>query len=152
MRSILFTVFATALMALSSCKKEKLEGDSTILIGKWRWTETYQINNACDHDSLWNYILFDSATAPDSYEVEFYEKGKLNLYHNGGLINGNRIVFASKESLVIGPYEFKFVINTNNNPDKPMNIWVGQDSLLLDDFPKDTDGNCEEMRNHFIRG
>lgn len=61
-----------------------------------------------------------------------------------------RVVFESKNVIGNSPYEYHFVILLNKTNDK-MDVWVGQDSLLLNDFPKDTDDNRSEMFNHFIR-
>ena len=139
-------------LSVISCKKEKLEGEAAILIGTWNWTETFAIMNGCDADTSWNYVKTDSTKDGSTYHLIFEEKGKVAFYHNDGLINKNRIVFDSKESIASGPYSYKFVINANNDPDRQMNVWVGQDSLLLDDFPKDSDDACKKLFNHFIKG
>ena len=141
------------LLTLVSCKKDKLEGDSSILVGTWSWTETYTVSNHCDAEMSWNYVLTDSSETGSTYAVLFVENGKVEFYHNGGKINTNRIVFndAGKETFTSGPYDYKFEIFTNNNSDDTMRVWVGQDSLLINDFPKDTDASCEEQFNHFVK-
>ena len=63
-------------MAVTACKKEKLDGDRSILTGTWNWTETYLVNNYCSPDSLWNYQLAASAYPDNNYSLEFQERGK----------------------------------------------------------------------------
>ena len=123
----------------------------SILTGTWNWTETYRVNNYCDTDSLWNYQLIDSAKEDNSFALEFLEKGKVIFYFNDAVLWNERVVFESKNKIGNGSYEYHFVILLNNMSSNKMDVWVGQDSLLLNDFPKDTEVNCFEVFNHFIR-
>ncbi|MBC8146567.1 MAG: hypothetical protein H8E98_01110 [Bacteroidetes bacterium] len=151
MKSFRFLILFFCVIAVAACKKDKLEGDMSILIDKWNWTETYEISNYCDNDSLWNYQLIDWAQTNNKYALEFLEKGKVIFYINNGVLWKERVVFESKNVIGNGPYEYHYVILLNNNTNDKMDVWVGQDSLLLNDFPKDTDKNCSEMFNNFIR-
>lgn len=139
------------IIALVACKKDKLDGDMSILIGTWNWTETYEVSNYCDADSLWNYELIDSSQEDNKYSLEFREKGKVRFYTNDAIIWKKRVVFESQEVIASGSYAYHFVILLNNNSNDKMDVWVGQDSLLLHDFPLDTDESCTERFNHFIR-
>ena len=64
-----------------------------------------------------------------------------------------RIVFneSGKESFTSGPYDYKFEIWLNNQSSDPMYVYVGSDSMMVNDFPKDTDASCEEYFNHFVK-
>lgn len=141
-------------MTLVSCKKEKLEGDTAILKGKWNWTETYGVSNHCDPETSWNYQLVDMSEPGSTYTLEFYEKGKVYFSHNDGTIWNRRTIFDEDEQATFtsGPYEYKFEIWLNNDSKDPMEVYVGQDSMLVNDFPKDTETECEEYFNHFVRG
>ena len=151
MKSFRFLIFFFCVFAVAACEKDKLEGDMSILTGEWNWTETYKVSNYCDPESLWDYQLVDSARTGNKFSLEFLEKGRVIFYDNGGLLWNDRIVFESKDLIVDSPYEYHFVILLNNNASDKMDVWVGQDSLLLNDFPKDTDDNCTRMFNHFTR-
>jgi hypothetical protein len=150
MNSFRFLILFFCVITVAACKKDKLEGEMSILIGTWNWTETYEVNNYCDTDSLWNYQLIDSAQTDNKFTLEFLEKGKVIFYNNDVILWEKRVVFESKNVIGNGSYEYHFVILLNNTNDK-MDVWVGQNSLLLNDFPKDTDDNCSEIFNHFIR-
>ena len=150
MNSFRFLILFFCVIAVAACKKDKLEGEMSILIGTWNWTETYVVSNYCDTDSLWNYQLIDLAQTDNKFTLEFLEKGKVIFYNNDMILWNDRVVFESKNVIGNGSYEYHFVILLNNTNDK-MDVWVGQNSLLLNDFPKDTDANCSEMFNHFIR-
>lgn len=151
MNSFLFNIIVFCIISLAACEKDKLEGEMSILIGTWNWTETYEVSNYCDADSLWNYQRIDSTHANNEYALEFLEKGKMIFYTNEAVIWNERVVFESTNVVGNGPYDYHFVILPNNNPNDKMDVWVGQDSLLLNDFPLDTDDNCSEMFNHFAR-
>jgi hypothetical protein len=151
MNSFRFLIFFFCAIAVAACTKDKLEGEMSILIGTWNWTETYAVSNYCDADSLWNYQLIDSAQTNKNFKLEFQEKGKVIFYNNDGVLWNDRVVFESKNVIENGSYAYHFVILLNNKTDDKLDVWVGQDSLLLNDFPKDTDDHCSEMFNHFIR-
>lgn len=115
------------------------------------WTETYEVGNYCDADSLWKYQLVDSTQPDNTFAIEFLEKGKVIFYTNNAIIWNKRVTFESKKMIENVSYDYHFAILLNNNPNDKMDVWVGQDSLLLNDFPKDTDDMCSEMFNHFIK-
>lgn len=151
MNSFRFLIFFFCVIAVTACKKDKLEGDMSILIGKWSWTETYKVSNYCDADSLWNYQMIDMANTDNRFTLEFREKGKAIFYNNDAILWNLRTVIESKNIIVNGLYDYHIIIRLNNNTNDKMDVWVGQDSLLLNDFPKDTDEDCCQMFNHFIR-
>ena len=151
MNSFRFIILFFCIIALAACQKDKLEGEISILIGRWNWTETYEVSNHCDTESLWNYQLIDSTHANNKYALEFLEKGKVIFYTNDAIIWKERVTFESKNVIEDGSYKYHFVILLNNNANNKMDVWVGQDSLLLNDFPKDTEKKCSEMFNHFIK-
>jgi hypothetical protein len=151
MKSFIFRFLSVFLIAVPACKKDQLEGQMATLKGKWEWTETFEVRNYCDLDSLWNYQQIDYSRANNQFTMEFQEKGKLIFYHNDAVLWKERIVFDSEEQIQQNKYTDHFVILLNNNPKDRMEVWVGPDSLLLNDFPKDADQECSEMFNHFIR-
>jgi len=151
MNSFRFIILFFCIISLAACQRDKLEGETSILTGRWNWTETYEVSNHCDTESFWNYQLIDSTHANNKYALEFLEKGKVIFYTNAAIIWKERVTFESKNVIEDGPYAYHFVILLNNNANNKMDVWVGQDSLLLNDFPKDTEKNCSEMFNHFIK-
>lgn len=136
-----------------SCKKEKLEGDTTILKGEWEWTHTQEVQQYCEVEALWMFSTLDTATASSTYSIKFEEEGKMTFYHNGGKINSNRIVFntAATETYTSGPYDYKFTIWPNYKASDIMEVFVGPDSMRLYEFPKDSEYNCTEYFNHFVK-
>ena len=136
---------------MGSCKKDKLEGDAEILIGYWKWINTQALTNTCEADSLWSYSYLDSSVSSNEFSIEFFKKGKVYFIHNDGIIWKERIVFKSIEAIVTESYLFEFNIYLDNNKNDILHGFVGEDSLLLDDFPLDKDNSCENRRNHFIR-
>lgn len=148
-RIILLLISASAI--LSSCKKDKLQGDAEILVGKWNWVYTQRITNTCNSGASWVYSNFDSSSSNNNYTIEFFSKGKVEFYHNKSFLWRHRIVFEMKETIVDGPYTLRFRIRLDNREGNILEGYVGQDSLRLPDFPYDTDNSCELRYNHFIR-
>ena len=148
--SMLFS-WLLAIVLFSSCKKDKLEGDTEILKGEWSWINTQSVTNACDADSLWNYTQIDSSVSGNTFTLEFLEKGKVKFYHNDGLVWNHRIVFETKEAVSLPSYSWHFLMYLNNKSNDEMEVWVGEDSLLIHDYPLDTDEACEERFNHFTK-
>lgn len=138
-------------LTLFSCKKDKLKGDTAILKGTWNWINTQEVSNYCDADSLWQYSYIDSSDTGSTYALEFAEKGKVTFTHNGGTVWKDRIVFAEKNPINQASYSMHFIIHINNNDNNVLELWVGEDSLLVNDYPLDTDVNCKERFNHFVR-
>ncbi|MCF8299012.1 MAG: hypothetical protein K9J13_15800, partial [Saprospiraceae bacterium] len=129
MKSFRFIILFFCTIAFAACKKDKLEGEMSVLIGTWNWTETYKVSNYCDNDSLWIYQLIDSAKPDNKFTLKFLEKGKVIFYINNGVLWKERVVFESKNVIKNNPYEYHFVILLNNNTNDKMDVWVGQDSL-----------------------
>lgn len=151
MKTHFIIVLILGVFTLTCCKKDKLDGTRSILTGTWNWTETYQVNNHCADETQWNYELIDSDGSGNSYSLEFLEKGKVIFSHNDGEIWKKRIVFDTEEKIENGHYTYHFIMFLNNRSEETLEVWVGQDSLLVNDYPKDTDLNCNEMFNHFTK-
>lgn len=151
MNSIRLIIFSICVIAFAACKKDKLDDETAILIGTWNWTETYEVRNYCEADSLWNYQMVATANPDNRYSLEFLEKGNVIFYNKDAILWKERVVFESKNLIGNGSYEYHFVILLNNSANDKMDVWVGQDSLLLNDFPKDTDDYCSDMFNYFIK-
>jgi hypothetical protein len=139
------------LLLTASCKKDKLEGEAEILRGNWKWVNTQKVTNTCEADTTWSYSYIDSTAASNEYSIEFLSKGKMLFRHNGGLVFRNRIVFKSIEPIVSSSYTHKIDIYVNNDENDIMHLLVGNDSLMVDDYPLDTDNSCENRHNHFLR-
>lgn len=148
------TIFlVSVLFVVSSCKKDELKDETAILTGKWSWTQTFSVSNYCDIDTLWDIVLIDSSSSDGNYNLEFFDNGKVLFSHNGGKIWNRRIVFNAAEQQVFttGPYSYFFQINLNNRKNDILELYVGPDSMLVHDFPKDTEDECKEYFNHFVR-
>lgn len=137
--------------AMVSCKKDRLEGDAATLVGTWQWLHTEAVKNHCDDESGWLFEALENATADNQYALEFLAKGKVIFTHNEGVVWRNRLVIATVEELDGLPYDQRFVLLMNNRTEDPLELWINGDSLMLHDYPKDTDQPCEERFNYFVR-
>jgi len=67
--------FLSISIILFSCKKEKLEGEKTRLIGKWKWSYSIKKNGICNPPS-WETTLTPSTennTLTEKYRIVFYD-------------------------------------------------------------------------------
>ena len=74
-------VLAIIIILLFSCRKDKLEADKEILIGKWKWvkSEKQSYQPLAIVDTLY------SIGGHSNYSIEFYKKGKIELINNGNI-------------------------------------------------------------------
>lgn len=86
-------ILATSLVVFYSCRKEKLEGETAFLIGKWRYYYYQSTNGVIGGNSV-------SGTNQDI--IEFCKNGDINLYESSGkLIEECRL---KSIELIKGPY------------------------------------------------
>lgn len=89
----LFIIVLVLPFVLFSCKKDKLEGDRSILEGKWEWVYSVRTTSYSNGaSSAIDTITKESQSS--SYALEFSSKGKFYLIENGEVKEDYRIVFA----------------------------------------------------------
>ncbi|MBL4861491.1 MAG: hypothetical protein JKY09_00525 [Crocinitomicaceae bacterium] len=130
----LFYILAIGL-TLASCKKEKLEGNSRILEGKWKWSYSLHRhwNFATDHFDVTD---IPSSNYPDEYFLEFDRKGKVKYIKNNNEENEYRIVFkefVNECNDLSGPNCYRFAILLNNVKDHGLGGNVNQDTINCND-------------------
>lgn len=125
-------------LIVSSCRKDKLEGEKELLKGKWNWAFT--IKGSQDQtepgivfrDTIW------ADDCVDTYRLDFLEKGIVKSINNGDLFCRKRIVFSefSDVSNNSSSNLYGFIIELNGKDQKTLegNI-LGEDSI----FTKNTD-------------
>ncbi|MEX1001737.1 MAG: hypothetical protein WDZ35_06445 [Crocinitomicaceae bacterium] len=69
------------MLLMFSCKKDKLEGDSAILIGEWKWVYSNEIKNTCNPPSYQVNITPNSINS--TFKIGFLKKGKVEFFQNG---------------------------------------------------------------------
>lgn len=123
--------FLMIVMVLFSCKKNKLNGDYSILEGNWQWNytirKTYTSANSYITDTI------RSSNYQKSYAMNFAEKGKLTLFEDGEKTNCYRIVFEVFTTLgncgnITNAHTFG--IRLNNKDDQSFTGCVNSDTLL----------------------
>jgi len=122
------------LTVVLGCKKEKLEGEKSILEGKWKWSYSLHIH--------WNYATdkFDvteipSSNYPDKYFLEFDRKGKVKFLKNDEK-KEYRITFhkfGDECNDLSGPNCYRFTILLNNKKHNSFGGNVNQDTIRCSD-------------------
>ncbi|MBL4863233.1 MAG: hypothetical protein JKY09_09495, partial [Crocinitomicaceae bacterium] len=90
MRNLLYVLLIGFI--LIGCKKEKLEGEKSILEGRWKWI--YSLEEK--HNFLVGGSTYQDVSAssfPDTYFMEFDRKGKVKFLKNETIEEKYRIVF-----------------------------------------------------------
>ena len=109
-----FGLFIFSLLVLCSCKKDKLEGGSSPLIGTWDWRYTTYFNS-CSIPGSEKTTYADSVNY--SYSLRFHEKGIIEFLQNGEVIQKNRIVMDELSWYInYGTENCYYNIELNNNP------------------------------------
>jgi len=137
---------------VTSCKKEKLEGDKSILIGDWEWIFTKDIVDYCDPDFSYTQIL-TPVTELTSFQLKFLEKGKVQFFQNNQLLETNRIVFEAfypeDASDLDSTYTYFSIALDNENSD--LQGYFNDDTMIvIRDFPH-PEGYCDITTSYFVR-
>jgi hypothetical protein len=129
-----------------SCKKQKLEGDSEILIGKWNWIYSSEVNNTCNPPTWVNTL--NPANQNVSFSIEFIKKGKVIFYENSVASEKFRIkdLLFDKNNF---HYTFSMIVNSEDNNN--MSGLVTEDTLIMTQGFPFYDTQCEDYANRFIR-
>lgn len=130
-----YLVIVLTILTLSSCVKDKLEQDTLILEGTWKWNHSLEYT----YDSVNDSILVDTvwaASYPDTYALRFEEKGKVYTIKNDSDEDKYRIVLPYFKfglcSELHNSYEYK--INLNNKEDNTLEGCVNKDTIVTNDI------------------
>lgn len=128
---LIFLLIISNILSTTSCRKDKLSGDKSILEGKWRWVFTNEGVNATNHWSNKN-----PQTEGKNYSVELLSCGKIKYFENGKEIDKKRIVIAEFKS-ELHPNKapaWYFVIDLNNRKNNSLQGYLydrNSDTLFL---------------------
>ena len=128
MKSTIYICFSV-LLIFQSCRKDKLEGDKQLLIGKWRWsfTKVFYDNIGSPNDPPSDTIY--AGDCFDTYELDFLEKGIVKSLKNGKVNKRKRIVFDEHSDFTeSNPLA---IIELNNRDTKRFGIGLREDDLDL---------------------
>jgi hypothetical protein len=134
-------------LVIASCKKDKLEDGKENLIGSWNWIYTQHTSGWCQYDAF--YETETPTTVGKNYRVEFLKKGKVNYYEDDKLTERHRIVFNYFEQGADGASYFYFYLD--NNLEQGMGGSIHGDTLHFDYPLVESDPNCENYLNCFVR-
>lgn len=155
MRIYLRIALFFALIAVSACRKTKLDDEKSILAGEWRWiyTEEYVQPNAFMPSNLESIIYADSF--PKSFALHFMSKGKMERIQDSDVIK-DRIVVKTFEN--ISPTYYSIVVHGDNKEKNKLTMNLidrTTDTLIVMEFPfdkiSDANGRTYTHRNVFIR-
>ncbi len=150
-------IFILVLIGINfSCKKDKLEGDKAIFIGKWEWQYTSHRYNTCEGFSIYEDLTPESENV--TFQLEFQEKGIFILRRDNQMISTFKTKFEdflSLEKEYSDWYFFDIHFN-NNNKLRAFRGSVNADSLITDgfeDFELTYEGpeGCGGYTSYFIK-
>ena len=128
MRALLFISIS---LLLFSCKKTKLKDEYYILEGKWKWVSGTETRTVLSNGNT-VYFYHDASDYPDDYFIEFDRKGEVRFYKNDHVEISYRLVINNfSENCNNFPNCNFFGILYDNDKDKSITGFVGQDSLLI---------------------
>lgn len=134
------------------CKKDKLKGDSAILIGKWKWVET-RIEQS---GTITGTFFINPSTEGKNFSIDFLKKGCIVYYENGSKTYRKRLVlneFSSRSNQI-----YFFEIYPDNKTDDFLNGFLYDrvmDTLEIQSgYPyvnTNEDGTAKAYFNYFVR-
>jgi len=91
------------ILTLTSCKKDKLQGDYEVLVGEWEWIETIEGYSG----------LHDTPTEKGyTKTINLKEKGNYKIYKDNDKIESGRIIFKNQEDAPAYDFALEFKRNT----------------------------------------
>jgi len=154
MKHLLLTICLSTLFI--SCKKDKLEGDKEIFIGKWEWVYTNHVYGVCT-----GYPPIEETLTPETeggnYSMEFLKKGIVKYYENGIELDKDRLVFSHFSSdSYLGEDYYLFGVYLNNefyNDDYRFQGSISTDTLIVNiGYPYQSfREGCESYVSYFIK-
>ena len=136
-----------------SCKKEKLEGEKSILIGEWEWVATIGIIEYCDPDFMYS-VNLTPASEGTNYQIRILEKGVLYFYEGTDLKWKSKIQVPYFGSDCGDPYNVGFQLEMLDATTQDFYGCVGPDTLGVKcnrpDFPF-AETECEAYYSYFVR-
>jgi len=124
MRILLYISIA---LLLFSCQKDKLEGEQSIIQGKWKWIGSMETREHINSGS-WSQTFIDASNYSDNFFVEFEYKGCVNFYKNEEEEMKYRTVFRffTKQTSIFSNSYF-FSIYLNNKEDNSFIGYLNED-------------------------
>lgn len=146
MRSIF--IFFICLM-LFSCKKDKLEGESEILLGTWKWSYTYKTSYICAPPEV--YDTLNPQTENQDYSIE-WTKNSIAFRKNNAVCEEGwfQLEFISPPNLLSG-YSYSFTAYLKGDYDNHLNGIVGEDTMMVNTKFPFSKTNCESYSSYFVR-
>ena len=152
-KSISYIIILIFAFALSSCKKDKLEGENEILIGTWTWVYSLHQYNSCNLPITQE--ILTPLTENKNASIEFFKKGKVKFDDN----KSKRIVFFywNDAGQNAPNSDFDFSIRLNNDVESSMGGWVSSDTLILrgnyieEPFEDVSCNGCCSYLNYYIK-
>ena len=165
---ILATVCIFSLLLISvSCRKDGpvvdppitnppdlLTGDTSILVGTWKWDHTEHIFNWCYGNTF--YEVLDSASESTQYSLEIFQNGMAKTYANSVETGSYGIFFEAFGDpyvcYLLSDAE-RFNIDFDENPNKELDGCVNDDTLyIVRGFPFfNYEEGCEDYLSIFLR-
>ncbi|MBK9190366.1 MAG: hypothetical protein IPM77_02095 [Crocinitomicaceae bacterium] len=145
-----FAKLSLLVVVFFSCKKDKLKDEKEILIGKWSWVYTIYEYDKCQQNGGYSEVL-NPASENVTYQMEFFEKGKVKFYEDNIEKFEFRIVFDYFKPSDNGPFSdpiFHFIIHRDNSNEQIFAGIVSNDSLFTYDEPFESiDSPCSDYKN-----
>lgn len=138
------------LFGFFSCKKDKLKDGAEILIGKWNWAYTIYEYDKCQQNGGYSEVL-NPISEGLTYQMEFFEKGKVKFYEDNVEKTEFRVVFNYFELIDDTLFEgqmFHFIIYLDNNEEQILSGRGSKDSLYTHQKPYVSyDSPCSDYVN-----
>ena len=126
-------VLSTYLFIMTSCKKDKLNGDAKNLSGTWKWIKTSG-----------EFSTLTSENTGTTKTLEFIDKGKYEIKKDGKRLEGGRIEYSESSNSYGKCFMLAFLRNTlfskkREFPGKSLSQIINYDTLLINENVEWTD-------------
>lgn len=128
------SIAALLMLILTSCIKDKLEKDSTVMAGTWNWQYSIEYTYDSANDTVLTSII-PATNYSDSYGIRIEEKGRIYQIKNSDETKYRLVLPEFKSGLCFdlnNSYKYKILPN-NKEADS---LWgcVNADTLITSDW------------------
>jgi hypothetical protein len=133
MKNLIFIIFT--FFVIVSCKKDRLNDEKSILIGKWEWVYADHYYDVCEGAAIYETLTPESENV--TFQFEFQKKGIFIFRKNNELVSTYKTKFEdfglTQNNSFIGWYYFEILLN-NDKDLYPFRGKLDGDSLITSGF------------------
>ncbi len=149
-----YLLIAILAISFTSCVKDKLDKDTLILEGTWKWDHSVEYTYDAVNDTVLKAII-PASNYGDTYGIRFEKKGRIYTLKNDADEEKYRLVLPYfKSGLCDLNNSYEYEIHLDNKEDNILSGCVNEDTLITNDLHlplSKGSGDYPYYRHYFVK-